>query len=782
MHMSGKNAYVCIHGHFYQPPRENPWLDEVLCEPSAAPYHDWNRRITRECYGPNSCARIPGPDGGIRDLVNNYENMSFNFGPTLLSWLSRHDPWVYGRILEADRVSGARFGGHGNAIAQVYNHIIMPLASARDKRTQILWGIRDFTHRFGRFPEGMWLAETAVDNETLALMAEEGILYTILCPNQAAAIRPLAPGTSGEWTNVDVSTMDTSMPYRIFPTERRDLSIDVFFYDERISRAVAYERLLSSGENFLSRIVERLGKGTGSPRFLNVATDGESYGHHFKFGDMALAWLYRAVEKSPELSVVNFGAFLEHFPPEYEARIIESSAWSCAHGVERWRSDCGCSVAGTPGWNQAWRGPLRKGLDRLSVRLGEIFEASGGDVFFDPWAARDSYVGLLLDTSEARRRAFLEEHVRGGPDGSSASDALRLLESQRMALYMFTSCGWFFDDISGLESVQVLMYAARAVDLVAGRSEEDLEAGLKEDLSAAESNRPGVGNGADIYEKMAASSRLSPARLAAHVVCEGVPESPNGDPGLFAGVTAELEITNVNGDPMGAVGVVEPYTYCRYDFGFVRTGRGCRIEPLGGEGEQPPSDRADGVDFFYKDLLPSALHAMADAVSSHIDSEISAVLGRSAPGLMELIRLIGSETLSCLTPECQQISGLAMRHEIRRAFHELCSGKSSLSGLFPSAGGVSSDWNVFLDGSCVAHQVQQALSRQMEEISGSPNAGAISRILEILKWVDAFDLPVDLWETQNRYYYNRKIPGFRDGLEAGTALLFDELGKRLGFR
>lgn len=780
-HMSGKNAFVCIHGHFYQPPRENPWLDEVLCEPSAAPYHDWNRRITRECYGPNSCARIPGPDGGIRTLVSNYEQMSFNFGPTLLSWLSRHDPWVYGRILEADRRSTASMDGHGNAIAQVYNHIIMPLASTRDKRTQILWGIADFRHRFGRFPEGMWLAETAVDSETLALMAEEGILYTILCPNQAAAIRPLAAGASGGWRETGAGKIDTSRPYRVFPSVREDLSIAVFFYDEQVSRSVAYERLLASGEQFLSRIKERLENGTESPRLLSVATDGESYGHHFKFGDMALAWLYGALEKSPGLSAVNFGAFLERFPPEYEAGIIEASAWSCAHGVERWRSDCGCSVAGKPGWNQAWRGPLRHGLDRLSIRLGEIFEASGRDVFFDPWAARDAYVGLLLNSSEDCRRDFLDEHVRGGPEGPRAVDALRLLESQRMALYMFTSCGWFFDDISGLESVQVLMYAARAMDLVSGRSGEDLEARLKDDLSAAESNRAGIGTGADVYEKKVAPARLTPTRLAAHVVCARVPERPAGPSSLFAGVTGRLEVEGGPGAARGTVRVVEPYIRFLHDFLFVCTDEGCRIEPLGGEAEPSQPEKDETANFLYRDLLPAALHEIVDARASYVDSEISAVLGKSDPGLMELIGLIDPETRSCLTPECRQISGLAIRHQIRKAFEALCSAENLQPGVLASAGGAA-EWKIFLDLNCMASQVQQALSRHMEELSGLPVAGRISRILQILKWADIFDLPVDLWEAQNRYYYASMIPGFRDGLPAGEVPLLDELGKRLGFR
>ncbi|HDR16106.1 MAG TPA: glycoside hydrolase, partial [Desulfobacteraceae bacterium] len=365
--MTEKDSFVCIHGHFYQPPRENPWLDAVPCEPSAAPYHDWNRRITRECYGPNAVARIPGREGGILSLVDNYEYMSFNFGPTLLTWLLRHDPGVYRRILDADRKSIDRYHGHGNAIAQVYNHIIMPLASTRDKRTQIIWGMRDFEHRFGRRPEGMWLAETAVDSETLTLMAGEGIRFTILSPDQAEAVRPLGSKTRRVWKEIDSGSLDTTKPYRVFPTGGGDRFIDVFFYNGAVSRGVAYEGLLASGEHYLSNIRDAANNGRRGPRLITVATDGESYGHHSKFGDMALAWLFKTLEKTTEMSVINPGAFLERCPPAWEAKIREASSWSCSHGVERWRADCGCNVTGTPGWNQAWRAPLRHGLERLSA-------------------------------------------------------------------------------------------------------------------------------------------------------------------------------------------------------------------------------------------------------------------------------------------------------------------------------------------------------------------------------------------------------------------------------
>ncbi len=540
-----KQFCLCIHGHFYQPPRENPWLEIIELQRSASPYHDWNERITRECYGPNTRARLHAENGRITKLINNYEYMSFDFGPTLLSWLEIKHPWIYSQIIAADKASCKRYGGHGNALAHVYNHIIMPLASRRDKLTQIRWGLADFRHRFGRDAEGIWLAETAVDTETLELIADEGIKFTVLSPDQAAAIRPSCPGTpdaediiSGErsghsgWTDVSGGRIDPTRPYRVPLKGASGRFIDVFFYDGPLSRSIAYEKILSSGDALLGRINSILENHKDGPRLLSIATDGESYGHHFKFGEMALSWLFEHIEKEGKIQLINFGAFLELHPPVYEVRIVERSSWSCAHGIERWRSDCGCSISGNKDINQRWRTPLRSGLEWLSGELAHIFTRRAGRLLKNPWGARDEYIGLMLD--ESGRSAFFQRHSARPLSDDEKTDALCLLESQRMALYMFTSCGWFFDDISGIESRQILMYALRAIELVRRASPNDLEKGLMDFLIDAESNDPSSPNGAEILEKTVKPSKISPSLAAAHYAMLSLMDGTGSDKNPFS--------------------------------------------------------------------------------------------------------------------------------------------------------------------------------------------------------------------------------------------------------
>ncbi len=369
---------ICIHAHFYQPPRENPWLEEVEREKSAAPFHDWNQRITRECYATNGTARIL-KEGKIYRIVNNYEKISFNFGPTLLSWLERHEPDVYRMILDADRASVNARNGHGNGIAQSYNHSIMPLNSRRDKETQIIWGIRDFQHRFGRKPEGMWFAETAVDSETLMLAAKHGIKFTILAPRQAEKIRLLEP--AGEWTDADDS-LDSSKPY-LFRGAGGEDEIAVFFYDGPLAHSVAFGGALHNGLFMGKDFLKKAGKTQGG--LLHIATDGESFGHHHRFGEMALSAAIGVIESAGKAILTNYGKYLEEHPPAYEVKIVENSSWSCEHGVERWKADCGCSTGNGPGWNQKWRAPLREGLNNLKERLDDVFEKEASRYLRSPW-------------------------------------------------------------------------------------------------------------------------------------------------------------------------------------------------------------------------------------------------------------------------------------------------------------------------------------------------------------------------------------------------------------
>ena len=470
--MAKQPLYFTIHGHFYQPPRENPWTGEIENQPSAAPFHDWNDRIAAQCYRPKAPSRILSGSGRIRDIVNNYEFMSFNFGPTLIGWIRTHLPETYRRIQKADADSVARLG-HGNAIAQVYNHIIMPLASPQDRITQIRWGIRDFETHFGRKPEAMWLAETAINMDVVVDLIREGIRFTILSPTQAESFRAL---DGGDWKPCGNTDIDTTRPYRIFPVDADgkkicDGYLDVFFYNPWLSSAVGFEHLLRDANVFGKRIQDAFDPNRADAQLVSIGTDGESYGHHEPFGDMCAAWLFNHYAPEHEMVPVNFGWFLEHFPPRFEVKLknaySEGCAWSCAHGVGRWYRDCGCSTGGGPGWNQKWRTPLRDAMNFLKKFADDVFLREFEKISkIDPWEARNRYIDVLVKPEESERKEkFLSEILKNPGDGKQRSNAIRLLEIQKFCLFSFTSCGWFFNDIEGLEPVQNMRYAERAMEL-----------------------------------------------------------------------------------------------------------------------------------------------------------------------------------------------------------------------------------------------------------------------------------------------------------------------------
>ena len=509
------NRFLCIHGHFYQPPRENPWLEAIERQPSAAPYHDWNERIAAECYAPNAASRILSEQGQIERIVNNYAQISFNFGPTLLSWMQRQRPHVYEAILEADALGQRRFGGHGPAIAQVYNHLIMPLATPRDRRLQVDWGLADFHARFGRDPEGMWLAECAVDTDTLEALAERGILYTILAPNQARSVRPVGSGDD-TWRPA-LEALDTKRPYvQTLPSGR---TIALFFYDGPVSRAIAFERLLHRGERLANRLTEAFDAHHHGPQLVHVATDGETYGHHHKYGEMALSYALQYVTEREMARLTIYGEYLAMHPPEWEVRIEEDTSWSCAHGVERWRSDCGCHTGGEERWDQRWRAPLREALDwlrgRVEPALDEREKALG---IPDIWRARDQYIEVILDRSPETIARFAATHL-SSTDGEAPSPArvialLQFMEIARHAQLMYTSCGWFFNDLSGVETTQILEYAARVIDLARHALGLDAEAEFLERLQRARSNIAREGTGRKVY-----NTHVVPHRVELHKVC-----------------------------------------------------------------------------------------------------------------------------------------------------------------------------------------------------------------------------------------------------------------------
>ncbi len=509
--------FICIHGHFYQPPRENPWLESVELQDSAAPYHDWNERITMESYAPNATARIMDDNGRIVEITNNYSKMSFNFGPTLLAWMKEKTPEIHEAILGADKLSQERFSGHGSALAQVYNHMILPLANARDRYTQVHWGIRDFESRFGREPEGMWLSETAVDTPTLEAMAELGLKFTILSPTQASRTREL--GRRG-WKDVSGMRIDPTRPYLVkLPSGR---SIAVFFYDGPVSQAVAFERLLSSGERLATRLTGAFNDRRHWEQLAHIATDGESYGHHHRHGEMALAYALRYIENNKLARLTNYGEFLENHPPTHEVQIFEKTAWSCVHGVGRWMTHCGCNSGGHPDWNQGWRTPLRESLDWLRDELAPLYEAKGAELFRDVWAARNEYISVILDRSPESRQRFFSSQAKRELTETEQVTALKLLELQRHAMLMYTSCGWFFDEISGIETVQVIQYAARALQLAQDVFDKELEPGFLQRLEKAQSNVPEHKDGRVIYQKFVKPAMIGWKQAAAHYAISGV--------------------------------------------------------------------------------------------------------------------------------------------------------------------------------------------------------------------------------------------------------------------
>ncbi len=508
-----QNKFICIHGHFYQPPRENPWLNNVEVQDSAYPFHDWNERITAECYSRNAAARILDGEGRILRIVDNYSRISFNFGPTLMLWMKNQEPEVYQAILDADKKSQERFSGHGSAIAQSFNHIIMPLANERDCETQVIWGIRDFEHRFERKPEGMWLSETAVNTETLEVLAKHDIKYTILSPYQAKNVRKIG---EKNWQDVTGARVDPRRPYLCkLPSGR---SISIFFYDGPVSQGIAFEGLLNNGKVFADRLTGQLDMhdNSGKPQLMHIATDGETYGHHHRFGEMGLAYCLHFIDNQHQADMTIYGEYLEKFPPEYEARIIENTAWSSTPHLERWSDEGGGNTGGHPDWHQKWRKPLRASFDWLRDEMILLYEKEMKTLVSDPWQLRNDYIDVILDRSYENVKGFIEKHTRQALSHEQCVKMLKLLEIQHHAMLMYTSCGWFFDEVTGIETIQDIMYAARAIQLAQDISSKDYESTFLAMLEKCPSNDPEYGNAAVAYEKLVKPSVVDMHRVGAH--------------------------------------------------------------------------------------------------------------------------------------------------------------------------------------------------------------------------------------------------------------------------
>jgi alpha-amylase/alpha-mannosidase (GH57 family) len=763
------SRHLCIHGHFYQPPRENPWLEAIELQDSAYPYHDWNERITAECYGPNAVSRILDAEGRIERIVNNYAQISFNFGPTLLAWMEEKRPDVYRAILEADELSRVRFNGHGSALAQPYHHAILPLANSRDRRTQILWGLADFERRFERRAEGVWLPEAAVDLESLDILAAEGVRFTILEPGQASG------------------PVDTTVPYRVALPSGRTLA--VFFYDGATSRAVAFEGLLSSGERFAQRLVSRFPEDDGSDRLVHIATDGETYGHHHAYGEMALSYALHHIEKNGWAKLTNYGAYLAGHPPEREVEIRENTSWSCAHGVERWRSDCGCHTGGGPGWSQAWRAPLREALDWLRDEIAPLYETEAGKLFDDPWEARDRY---LVSRPEGVR-------------------ALELLEMQRHAMLMYTSCGWFFNDLAGIETIQVLQYAGRVVQLAGRLFGGDIEEGFLSRLERARSN--GGETGRDLYEKHVRPAMVDLPEVAVHyavtslfqdypnpakVYCYSV-ERRNGR--IFQAGRARLSIgkalvtSSLTGDSdllsYGVLHFGDHNLSAGVHLGEEEYGR--LMDEVGRPFEHGDLAQVirlldrhfDGLSYSLRSLFRDEQRRVLDLILASTLAEAEDELREMYVQNTPLMRFLGS--LGTPLPNAfRSAAELVLNLDLKRALARPADAEE-VQRLLDEAAGLGVD----LDEEGLSYVLERSLEELVDRLRETPeDAALLARVDAVADLARKPPFRVNLWRAQNRCYemLETAYPVMKEEADAGEAPAVEWVGRfralavKLGFR
>jgi alpha-amylase/alpha-mannosidase (GH57 family) len=762
--------YVCIHGHFYQPPRENPYLEAIELQDSAYPYHDWNERITAECYAPNAASRIVDAENRIVKLVNNYAHISFNFGPTLLSWMKELAPSVHTAVVEADKTSRQHFSGHGSALAQGYNHMIFPLANRRDKVTQVKWGIADFESRFGRKPEGMWLPETAVDTETLEVLAEHGIQFTILAPRQAKRVRSKR---SGRYHDVSGSRIDPAHPYLAkLPSKKR---LNLFFYDGPISQAVAFEGLLSDGKRFADRLMSGFSPTREFAQLVHIATDGESYGHHHRFGEMALTYALEEIQKNDVAQLTNYGEYLEKYPNEDMAEIVENSSWSCEHGVERWRSDCGCSSGGHP-WNQQWRGPLRAALDWLRDRLTPIFESRLSAYIRDPWASRDDYIRVILDRSDQSLASFFADHAARQLSSEEQVSALKLLEMQRHAMLMYTSCGWFFDELSGLETVQVIHYAGRALRLAEECSGESIEAEFVQHLANAKSNLPEHRDAARIYEKWVKPAVVDIPRVAGHyaisslfetyadrtriycyeadrlrysVDAEGKMRLATGAARFKSTITCETDELAFSvlhlGDHNVSAGVQPAENFSEEDqkklvnaFGQADTAEVIRL-----------LDQAYGRNIFsLRQLFRDEQRKIANLILKDSVNSAAAVYRTFFESQAPLIRFLNG--LDIPVPNAlKSAAEIALNNQLQQALDRAELDFEVIRGLLREAAGEK----ITLDSTTLEYKVRKRLEADAAAFAADPtDLAAADRMTRLLDLFPSLPFPVTLWEAQNLTY------------------------------
>lgn len=767
---------VCIHGHFYQPPRENPWLEEVELQDSAYPYHDWNEKITAQCYAPNAAARILNQEQKIIRIINNYARMSFNFGPTLLSWLERHRPETYEALIESDRQSRARFSGHGSALAQVFNHMIMPLANTRDKYTQVIWGIEDFRKRFDRDPEGMWLPETAVDVASLEIMAEYGILFTILAPRQARQRKKIAGET--DWLKVEDGGIDPSTAYLCrLPSGR---SISVFFYDGPISQEIAFSDLLSNGQAFAERLIDAFDDTREHPQLVHVAVDGETFGHHQRHGDMALAYCLDFIESGDLVRLTNYGEFLALNPPDHEVEVIENSSWSCIHGIERWQANCGCHSGMHSGWTQAWRQPLRQALDWLRDASAATFVQHGSRLLKSPWDARNRYIEILADRSPENVEKYLAAQAAAHLSQEEKVKVFRLLEMQRNAMLMYTSCGWFFDDISGTEAVQILQYAARVAQIMEFLTEFPAEKQLVERLAAAPSNL--FGDGAKVYEMSVKTARLDLLRVGIHFAVSSLFEDYDDEAEIYCYQINKKDLEILEAGTLrlvlGRIRVSSKITLSEVEMTFAVLHLGGHNINAGArvfEGEEayglmknelvssfPRSDILEIIRLMDKHFGTNSLslwHLFRDEQRKIINQILAMtfddyeamyrrVFENSQP-VMNFLRELAIPLPKMFIVAAERIVSL----DLRRLFEADVMDHDRLDSLIT----VSKRFQLELDRDLLGFKAGAWINALMERLLLNPdNTALMEETSQTLSQLKAANIPLDLWKAQNLYFALRE--------------------------
>jgi alpha-amylase/alpha-mannosidase (GH57 family) len=767
------SRFICIHGHFYQPPRENPWLEEIELQESAYPDHDWNQRITSECYAPNAASRVLDGENFIIDIVNNYSKISFNFGPTLLSWMERNETETYRSIIDSDKQSIQRFDGHGSAIAQCYNHMIMPLANSRDKRTQVIWGIKDFQYRFHRFPEGMWLPEAAVDLETLDILAEKGIKFSILAPHQACRVKKM--GTN-DWHDVSGNRIDPRRSYLCnLPSGRK---ISLFFYDGPLAQDLAFAGLLNDGDNLLNRFYHCFSEDQNEAQLVHIATDGESYGHHHHNGDMALAYCLRKIENEPQLVLINYGSYLEKFPPQYEVEIFNNSSWSCVHGIERWRGDCGCNSGGHSGWNQRWRKPLRNAIDWLRDESINVFMRQTRSYLKDPWDARNNYIEVILNRSSANLITFFRKHGRGLLSRQQITHCLKLLEMQRHAMLMYTSCGWFFDEISGIETKQIMLYASRVIQLINEVENTDIEHKFKLKLEPAKSNIQQYKDAASIYQKIIDTQRVTMKRVAAHYVISSLFNNYASETRIFCYSVKDLHFQKLHNQKNTLIigkSIVtsditceeKNITYAALHFGehqlfsvisdsdkhnvfysfrdvLVDTfKKGELLQTIRTMEKYSPGDNYS-LEHLFKDEQKKILYKIFDQTLSDIGASLRKVSDHSYP-LVQIVKKLDIRLPSSLTNTILVMLNTELMLSISKDKFDFESIEKIVNEII--------SWDFLIDKDTISYALKKRINDLMKELGHSPtNNILINDILKFLEILKPLDLNIDFWLAQNIYF------------------------------